>query len=814
MTPELAIDPVCGMRVDPTKARFRSEHGGKHIFFCASVCKQRFDAAPEKYLSPAAPAAGMENPFAAALAPAPAAARPLPAAHKAPAVAAAPKPQEVPAGTRWICPMCPEVNESKPGPCPICGMPLEPALTSGTPSGAEMQHDEVASLRRRFVIGLVLGAPVFVDGMGSMLGWAPHRRWIGGDHSPIWMWMQLLLSGVVAFGVGLPFFRAGFAGVGRGRFNMFTLIALGVAAAWGFSTLAFLVPSALPEAMRAGAHAPMYYESAATITVLVVLGQWLEARARRRASNAVRELLTLQPAIAHRMVADGEEDVPLDQIGVGDRLRVRPGERVPVDGAIVEGEASIDESSVTGEAIPADRRAGEQVVGGTVNLHTSFVMKAERVGRETLLARVVAAVEEAQRSRAPIARLADRVTQWFVPAVVAAAVLTFAGWMWLGPEPRIAYAFASAVTVLIVACPCALGLATPMAIVAGAGRAARSGVLVRDAQALEAAESVDVVIVDKTGTLTEGRPAVREWIPQPGVAREELLRSAAAVEIASEHPLARAIVDAAASEGVAPQPGSDFAAEIGRGARARVAGAVVRVGTLAFAEEEGAQFTSVATRARDLAAAGSTVVFISSGGRALGAVAMADRLRASTPAALEALRGLGVKVIMATGDREATARALAAQIDVHDVRAELSPLAKADLVREERARGRRVAMAGDGINDAPALAAADVGIAMGSGTGIAMEAAPITLVRGDLRGVARALVLSRATMRTVRQNLFWAFAYNVAGVPFAAGVGAALAAAWGVAEPMRFLVGPVWASVAMSLSSLIVVGNSLRLLRR
>ncbi len=785
-------DPVCGMKVDPATARFHSERGGTRYAFCAARCKERFDAEPARWLAPRE-ADPMEMLAAGG------------GAKHAPSTQSAP-----PVGAVWTCPMHPEVRSPRPGSCPICGMALEASLTT-VESGP---NPEETDLRRRFWIGLALTAPVTALAMLPMVPGLGLHEWLHARVSERTLqWVQLALSGPVVFGVAAPFFRRGFAGVPHGNFNMFTLIVLGVSVSWIYSAVATAAPSLFPETLRPEGAVGVYYDTAAAITVLVLLGQWLEVRARGSASKAIRGLLELRPVTAHRLEGGHETDVQLDAVRVGDRLRVRPGEKVPVDGTLEEGESAIDESAVTGEPIPVDKAPGDAVTGGTLNTSGSFVMTARRVGAETLLARIVSAVEEAQKTRAPIAKLADRVTQWFVPAVVLAAVATFAGWMLWGPEPRVVYGLVSSVAVLIFACPCALGLATPTALVVGSGTAARSGILLRDAEALERAEKLDVLFVDKTGTLTEGKPSLVEVLPAEGVSADDLLARAAAVESSSEHPLARAVVAAAKEKGIAVPSASGFRSTTGKGAEAKVGDKVVRVGRREFAGVDGASFNALDDGARRLAEEGATVIHVGEGARPLGLLALADPIKPTTPRALATLRAAGLRVVMVTGDAERTARAVARRLGIEEVHAGVLPERKLELVAEAQSKGHVVAMAGDGINDAPALARADVGIAMGTGTDVAMESAPIVLVKGDLRLVARALQLSRRTLRTIRQNLFWAFAYNTAGLPIAAGLGAAGAALLGHDRPLAWLVSPLWAAAAMVLSSLFVLGNSLRLRR-
>jgi Cu+-exporting ATPase len=691
--------------------------------------------------------------------------------------------------------MHPEVEQIGPGSCPFCGMALEPLLaTAETGPSAEL-----IDMTRRFWIGLVLTIPVFLLEMGGHLFGITER--IGLQNAN---WAQLVLATPVVLWAGWPFFERGWRSIATRNLNMFTLIAIGTGAAWVYSAVATVAPGLFPMAMR-GHHGavPAYFEAAAVITVLVLLGQILELRARDVTSGAIRALLDLSPKTARVIRPDGsEEEIAADEIAAGDRLRVRPGEKIPVDGVVLEGRSSVDESMVTGESMPVSKETGATVIGGTLNGSGGLIIRAEKVGRDTMLAQIVQLVADAQRSRAPIQRLADRVAGWFVPAVLAVAVIAFAAWWSFGPEPRFSYALLASVAVLIIACPCALGLATPMSIMVGVGRGASAGILIRNAEALELMEKVDTLVVDKTGTLTEGRPAVTTVVPAPRFEESELLRLAASVERASEHPLARAIVEAAEKEKLATAPVVDFDSPTGRGALGTIEGRRVVLGNATLLTEHGVDTSPLAERADALRRDGATVIFAAIEGALAGIVAIADPVKATTPEALAALRREGIRVVMLTGDNWTTARAVAARLGIDEVEAEILPDGKAALVARYRAAGKVVAMAGDGVNDAPALAAADVGIAMGTGTDIAMESAGITLLKGDLNGIVRALRLSRAVMRNIRQNLFFAFIYNAAGVPIAAGL---LFPVFGI------LLSPVIAAAAMALSSVSVIGNALRL---
>jgi heavy metal translocating P-type ATPase len=693
------------------------------------------------------------------------------------------------------CPMHPEIRQLGPGTCPICGMALEP-VTVTADSGP---NPELADMTRRFWVGVVLSVPVLLLGMGGDLFPALHDV-----VSPrVSAWVQLVLATPVVVGAGRPFFERGWTSVRTLRLNMFTLIAMGTGVAWLYSVIATVAPGIFPDAFRMDGVVDVYFEAAAVITTLVLLGQVLELRAREQTSGAIRALLDLTPKTAHRVGPDGaEEEVTLDRVHVGDRLRVRPGEKVPVDGIVEEGRSVVDESLVTGESMPVSKTAGDTVIGGTINQSGSLIARAEKVGRDTMLARIVQMVAEAQRSRAPIQRLADRVAAWFVPAVIVIAIVAFLVWASVGPEPALAHALVVAVSILIIACPCALGLATPMSIMVGVGRGARLGVLIKNAEALELMERVDTLVVDKTGTLTEGKPSVIRVVPAAGFDADDLLRIAAGVERASEHPLGLAIVTAATDAGLRIPDVSDFDAPVGKGVRGTVEGRRVLLGSALFLSGEGLDPGPLGAEADRLRADGATVVFLGVEGRAAGLVAIADPIKETTPAALEALRVEGVEVVMLTGDNRVTAEAVARRLGIDRVEAEVLPDHKSDLVKRLRDGGRVVAMAGDGVNDAPALAAADVGVAMGSGTDVAIESAGITLLKGDLTGVVRARRLSEATMRNIRQNLVFAFLYNVAGIPIAAGV---------LYPVSGLLLSPMIAAAAMALSSVSVIANALRL---
>jgi len=700
--------------------------------------------------------------------------------------------------TEWTCPMHPQIVRDAPGSCPICGMALEPRAVT-----LEERNPELDDMSRRFRYSLVLTAPILAFMIADLLPGQPLAHVV----PPAWMtWLQLALATPVVLWGGWPFFVRGWASIVNRHLNMFTLIALGVGAAYGYSVVATIAPGLFPDSFKThGDQIGVYFEPAAIIVVLVLLGQVLELRARSRTSAAIRNLLSLAPKTARRIAPDGtEQDVPLEDVHVGDRLRVRPGERVPVDGIVVEGTTSVDESMVTGEPIPVEKGKGSKVTGGTVNGSGTFIMQAERVGSDTLLAQIVRLVSEAQRSRAPIQRLADTVSGWFVPLVVGVAVVTFIVWALYGPEPRLAHALVNAVAVLIIACPCALGLATPMSIMVGTGRGAELGVLIRNAEALELMERVDTMVVDKTGTLTEGKPKLTTVTPQSGFSEQDLLRLAASLEHVSEHPLASAIVSGARERQVDTRAVSDFRSVTGKGVIGTVDGHSVAIGNASLLAEIGADIGPLATAARTLRERGETVMFVAVDGQPAGLLGVADPIKASAPEAIQHLHREGVRVVMLTGDSRITAEAVARQVGIDQVEAEVIPEQKATVVKRLQEEGRRVAMAGDGINDAPALAQADVGVAMGTGTDVAMESASVTWVKGDLRGLVRARRLSRATMGNIRQNLFFAFIYNALGVPVAAGI---LYPAFGI------LLSPIIASAAITFSSVSVIANALRLRR-
>ena len=755
------IDPVCGMTVDPATAKHRFAYKGQDYFFCSAGCRTKFEANPEKFLAPKS---------------------------------SAPE-EKLPEGTIYTCPMHPEVRQVGPGSCPICGMALEPE----TVSLDDAPDPELIDMTRRFWIGLALTLPVFVIDMAAHLG-GVHLLPLQTSN-----WLSFALATPVVLWAGWPFFERGWQSVKTRNLNMFTLIAMGTGVAYVYSVVATLAPQVFPQTFRDhhGAVA-VYFEAAAVITVLVLLGQVLELRARARTSGAIRALLGLAPKTARRISEAGDEDIDIDAIAVGDLLRVWPGEKVPVDGTVTEGVSLVDESLVTGESMPVKKAEGAQVIGGTVNQSGGLVVRADRIGRDTMLARIVDLVARAQRSRAPVQRLADQVAGWFVPVVIVVALAAFAAWAVFGPEPRFTYALVAAVTVLIIACPCALGLATPMSIMVGVGRGARSGILIRDAEALERMEKVDTLVIDKTGTLTEGKPKVVAVVAAEGFDRNELLRLAASVERASEHPLAFAILNAAKDEGLELREVRDFDSPAGKGASGTVDGRKVVLGNAAIMQLSGVDTQALEKDARTQRERGATAIYVAVDGRAAGVIAIADPVKPSAPEALRQLRGNGLRIVMLTGDNVTTAQAVAKTLGITEVEADVLPERKGDVVTRLRGEGRVVAMAGDGINDAPALAAADVGIAMGSGTDVAIESAGITLLRGDLMGLVEARQLSRATMRNIRQNLAFAFLYNAAGIPVAAGV---LYPVFGI------LLSPMIAAAAMALSSLSVIGNALRLAR-
>ena len=771
------IDPVCGMTVDPARAAGTFEHDGTTYYFCSGRCRQRFSQDPSAFLAKGP--SGMAEPLVL-----------MPTRGRA-----TPPPTSLPASTTYTCPMHPEVVQQGPGACPKCGMALEPREVSLD----EAPNPELADMTRRAWTGAAIGAPVFVAAMADMA--TGGRVMMSGG--ALVNWMSLVLATPVVFWAGWPFFERAWASIRHASPNMFTLIALGVGAAYAYSAAGTVAPSAFPEGFRMHGVVETYFDTAVVITVLVLLGQVLELRARSQTSRALKQLLGLAPKTA-RVVRSGlDRDVDLSEVVVGDICRVRPGEKVPVDGVVVEGQSAVDESLVTGESMPVDKGPGSRVVGGTVNTSGPLLMRAERVGSETLLAQIVRQVSEAQRTRAPIQRLADRISAWFVPAVVLVAVLAFVAWSLWGPPPRLALALVSAVAVLIIACPCALGLATPMAIIVGTGRGAMAGVLVRHAEALERLEQVDTIVIDKTGTLTEGKPTLESLIVVGDRSESEALAIAAAIEQASEHPLGAAIVGAARTRGITIPRATDVVAVPGKGIVGRL-DQPVALGNLALMAAHGVPVAGVAAQAESLGLKGQTVVYLAFEQTLIAILGIADPVKATTPEALAALKAEGLWIVMLTGDNRRTAEAVAARLGLDEIRAEVLPAEKREVVRALQREGRVVAMAGDGVNDAPALAEAAVGIAMGTGTDIAMESAGITLVKGDLRGLVRARRLSRATMRNIRQNLFLAFAYNAVGVPVAAGVLYPLTGT---------LISPIWASAAMTLSSVSVIANALRLRR-
>ncbi len=765
-------DPVCGMTVDSDNSNGGSaQHGGVTYSFCSDSCREKFVADPGRFVQPKTVAV-------------------------APAVAPEPNPG-IASPVQYTCPMHPEIVRDAPGSCPICGMALEPR----TITAHEEDNPELLDMTRRFWVGLALTVPVFVMAMGEMLPGAPLQRFL----SPaVQAWAEFVLATPVVLWAGWPFFKRMWVSFINRSPNMFTLIGIGTGAAYTFSVAATLFPSWFPPSLR-GHHGQVdrYFEAASVITVLVLLGQVLELRARSKTSSAIRALLGLAPKTARFVADDGtESDVPLEQVKAGERFRVRPGEKVPVDGVVLEGTSAVDESMVSGEPGAVEKKPGDRVTGATINGTGGFVMRAERVGSDTLLAQIVRMVGEAQRSRAPIQRLADVVSKFFVPAVVIVAILTIVVWSVFGPEPRLAHALVNAVAVLIVACPCALGLATPMSIMVGVGRGATSGILIKDAAALEALEKVDTLVVDKTGTLTEGKPRVVTVVGSEGFSEADILRFAASIERGSEHPLAAAIVNAAEARSISLAAAEDFRSVTGKGVTGRVEGKAVALGNAALLRDLGVDGGAMTARAELSRQDGQSVMFVCIDGKAVGLLGTADPIKESSQEAIELLHKEGIKIVMLTGDSRATAETVGKKLGLDEIVAEVLPADKADAVRKLQAAGKIVAMAGDGINDAPALAQAQVGIAMGTGTDVAIESAGITLLKGDLRGIARARKLSRATMGNIRQNLFFAFVYNVLGVPVAAGL---LYPFFGV------LLSPMIAAAAMSLSSVSVIGNALRL---
>ncbi|WP_029041857.1 heavy metal translocating P-type ATPase [Cucumibacter marinus] len=756
-----AKDPVCGMSVDRATARHMLKHEGERFYFCSKGCHDKFEADPEKYLGDR------------------------------------PAPEPMPAGTQYTCPMHPEIVEDKPGDCPKCGMALEPM---GVPTGDEGPNPELIDFTRRFWVSTVLAVPVLIIAMAPMVG-LPLRQWIGETTAT---WLELILATPVVVWAALPFFKRGWSSIVNKSPNMWTLIGLGVGAAYTYSVVATLAPGLFPPAFRThGGQVAVYFEAAAVIVALVFLGQVLELRARERTGSAIRALLDLAPKTARRIDKNGDEaDVPLDDVKSGDRLRIRPGESVPVDGVVASGRSSIDESMITGEPVPVEKTEGDTVTGGTLNKSGTLVMTAEKVGSETVLSRIVEMVASAQRSRAPIQSLADRVSGIFVPTVVAVAIIAFIIWAIFGPEPSMVYAIVAAVSVLIIACPCALGLATPMSIMTATGRGANAGVLIRDAEALERFARVDTLIVDKTGTVTEGKPQLTDVVPADGVDEGELLALAASLEKGSEHPLAEAIVNGAKDRGAALSDAGDFEAATGIGVKGEVDGKRVALGNVAMMREVGADPDSLSAEATRLQEAGKTAMYVAVDGKLAGLIAVADPIKQTAGKAIADLHAEGLRIIMATGDNERTARAVAKELGIDEVHADVRPEDKQDLVNRLKSEGRSVAMAGDGINDAPALAAADVGIAMGTGADVAMESAGLTLVKGDLAGIVRARKLARATLRNIKQNLIFAFGYNTIGVPVAAGI---------LFPVFGWLLSPMIAAAAMSLSSVSVISNALRL---
>jgi Cu+-exporting ATPase len=812
-----AVDPVCGMTVDPAKTAHRVLHDGRPWFFCSAGCRAKFMADPARFAGPLKPtccahhdhdpAGEGGSPRAAAAESGAAYTCPMHPEVRQQGPGACPEcgmalePAGVPATTRveYTCPMHPQIVQDHPGNCPICGMALEPRTVTIETAA----NPELADMTRRFWIGAALTLPVLLLAMGPHLIGLPSHELVAPRLSA---WLQLGLSTPVVLWGGWPFFERGWRSIMTWRLNMFTLIALGTGAAFLYSTVATVAPQLFPPSFRGPmGDIGLYFEAAAVITVLVLLGQVLELRARERTSGALRALLKLAPKTARRLVAGGDdEDVSVERIQVGDRLRVRPGEKLPVDGIVLEGRSAVDESMVTGESLPVERNPGDKVIGGTLNGSGSLIIRAEKVGAETLLSQIAQMVSEAQRSRAPIQRLADTVSSWFVPAVIAIAVLAFLAWLLFGPQPAFAFALIAAVSVLIIACPCALGLATPMSIMVGVGRGAQAGVLIKSAEALEQLENVDTLVVDKTGTLTEGKPRVTAILPRPGFDEDAVVRFAASLERSSEHPLAAAIIAEAQARGASLAEATDFRAETGMGVVGRIDGRRVALGNVKLLETLRVATASVAGDADRLRSEGATVMFLAVDDAIAGLIAVADPVKASTPPTLEALRAAGLRIVMLTGDHRATAMAVARRLGIDEVEAEVLPQDKGAAVRKLRQQGRVVAMAGDGVNDAPALAEADVGIAMGTGTDVAIASAGVTLVKGDLSGLLRARRLSRATMGNIRQNLFLAFIYNALGVPLAAGL---------LYPFTGTLLSPIVAAAAMSLSSVSVIANALRLSR-
>ena len=796
------LDPVCGMRVDPSKAAASINHRGVTVYFCGQGCAAKFRASPEKYLQAKPDAASSKQP--AKTEPHGEFTCPMHPQIKKPGPGSCPKcgmalePATVTAAakrTEYTCPMHPQIVRDAPGPCPICGMALEPREVK-----AEESNPELAKMFRRLWICVALAVPMLALMISEFLPNRPMQHMLAAR---TWTWIEFALATPVVLWCGLPFFVKGWQSLVHRSLNMFTLIALGTGTAYVYSVVATVVPQIFPALHRgAGGQLDVYFEPATVIVALVLLGQVLELRARSQTSGAIRALLGLAPKTAKRLDdKGGEADVPLDQVIVGDRLRVRPGEKIPVDGTVLEGHSSVDESMISGEPIPVEKVREAKVTAGTVNGTGGFVMRAERVGADTLLAQIVKMVSEAQRSRAPIQRLADRVASYFVPAVILSATITFIVWYFAGPQPRFSHALVNAVAVLIVACPCALGLATPMAIMVGTGRGARAGVLIRNAEALETFGKVDTLIIDKTGTLTEGKPTLSAVIPQPGINENDLLQLAASLERSSEHPLAAAIVKGAEAKKLTLTDVAGFSSETGKGVKGTVAGKRIAVGNAELFHDLSVDAGPLLERADTLRKEGQTVMLVAVDGKAAGIVGVSDPIKESTPDSIHELKAAGLKIIMVTGDNATTAKAVADKLGI-EFYADVLPQKKAEVVKDRQQKGAAVAMAGDGVNDAPALAQADVGIAMGTGTDVAMEAGGITLLKGDLRGILRARHLSKSTMRNIRENLFFAFVYNAVGIPFAAGV---LYPAFGL------LLNPMIAAAAMSFSSVSVIVNALRL---
>jgi Cu+-exporting ATPase len=777
---DMVIDPICGMTVDKVSA-LCAERDGQTFYFCSDLCRQKFLSAPANVKPGTQSGSCCQSP---------------PPAHENGPRSTA-KVGSSTANPIYTCPMHPEVQQDHAGACPKCGMALEP-MTASAGTGDE-ESAELHDMTRRFWMGAALALPVFLLAMAHLIPALGRQPWV---ESQVARWIQFALATPVVWWAGWPFIKRGWRSVVTWHLNMFTLIGIGVGAAYLYSAVAMLWPGVFPEKMRHGGTVPIYFEAAAVIVVLVLLGQVLELRARSRTGSAIKALLNLAPPTARQVADGGDNVVPLERVKVGDWLRVVPGDKVPVDGAVVEGHSSVEESMITGEPVPVEKAVGDKVTGGTVNGTGSFVMRAERVGSDTLLGQIVNMVAEAQRSRAPVQGLADKVAGVFVPAVVAASMVSFVFWMWLGPEPRLAYAIVNAVAVLIIACPCALGLATPMSIMVGVGRGAKEGVLVKNAEALERLEKVTTLVMDKTGTLTEGKPKLVDVLPT-GIDVKEFLKLAASLEQSSEHPLAAAIVNGAKEQGVGLETVKDFRSVTAGGVSGTVAGRVVMVGKPDFLRgEKVTELEALEASATKLQDEGKTAMFVAIDGRPAGLLAVADPIKTTTAEAIKELHALGLKLVMLTGDNRRTAAAVAGQLGLDAVEAEIEPAGKVAYVKKLRAAGKHVAMAGDGINDAPALSEAEVGIAMGTGTDVAMQSAGITLVKGDLRGIAKAIRLSRATMWNIRENLVFAFVYNAVGIPVAAGV---------LYPFLGLLLSPIIAGAAMSLSSVSVIGNALRL---